>query len=312
MKKKLISIISVVMCLAMFFTLTCEAAHYVSYTTIATIGKRSKCATMQGMAVGSTWIYTAKIKQSDESRQVLQKTNRKTKATTNIKNSNGSDYFTYLGHANDMDVVTISNNPNLYIVTMKTGSYALVRMRIDGTKATKTGNFALSYNGRSVSMSGVTVLSKSSTSTTFIFKDGTTFYKGTVSDTAKSGTINLTKYCDINLRSCVMNGNAYNFSTWTHQSVEYYNGKFYVPFYDNVNMNRSAIVVFDNPSKTGVTLTSNRNLSFMITSKEYQKFEIENAGICSGDGKMYINTNRRKVLDGERFDSILYIKGFKA
>jgi hypothetical protein len=148
MKKKLISLIAAVMCLTMFFTLTCEAAHYVDYTTIDTIGKRSKCATMQGMAVGSTWIYTAKIKGSDESRQVLQKTNRKTKETTNIKNSNGSDYFTYLGHANDMDVVTINDKSNLYIVTMKSDSYALVRMRIDGSKATKTGNFALTYNGK--------------------------------------------------------------------------------------------------------------------------------------------------------------------
>jgi hypothetical protein len=296
----------------MFFTLTCEAAHYVDYTTIDTIGKRSKCATMQGMAVGSTWIYTAKIKGSDESRQVLQKTNRKTKETTNIKNSNGSDYFTYLGHANDMDVVTINDKSNLYIVTMKSDSYALVRMRIDGSKATKTGNFALTYNGKKVLMSGITVLSKSATSTTFIFKDGAVFYKGTVSDTAKSGTIKLTKYCDVNFKKCVMKGKTYNFSTWTNQSVEYYKGKFYVPLYDNVNKNRSVIVVYKAPTKTGTTITSDSSLSFMITSKKYKKFEIEDAGICSGDGKMYINTNRRKVLDGPRYDSIHYIKSFSA
>jgi hypothetical protein len=311
MKKKLISLVAAIMCLTIFFTITCDAAHYVSYTTIATIAKRSKCATMQGMAVGSTWIYTAKIKGSDESRQVLQKTNRKTNATTNIKNSNGSDYFTYLGHANDMDVVTISGKSNLYIATMKTGSYALVRIKVDGSKGTKTGNFSLSYGGKSVSMSGLTVLSKASTSTTFLFKDGTTFYKGTVSDTAKSGTIKLTKYCDINISSCVMNGKTYNFSTWVHQGFEYYKGKIYVPLYNSNQKNTSVIVVYNAPSKTGTTLKSNKDLSFMIKSKDYAKFEIEDCGICSGDGKMYINTNRRKVLDGPRYDSIHYIKSFK-
>ncbi len=312
MKKKFIAVISAVMCLTMLFTITCDAAHYVSYKTIATIAKRSKCATMQGMAVGSTWIYTAKIKGSDESRQVLQKTNRKTNKTTNLKNSNGKDYFTYLGHANDMDVVTINDKSNLYIATMKTGSYALVRMKISGSTATKTGNFTLSYGGKSVSMSGVTVLSKGSKNTTLLFKSGTTFYKGTVSDTAKSGTIKLTKYCTINIKSCVMNGKTYNFSTWTHQGFEYYDGKIYVPLYNSNQTNTSVIVVYNKPSKTGDTLKSNANLSFMIKSKDYAKFEIEDCGICPGDGKMYINTNRKKANSSTRYDSIHYIKSFKA
>lgn len=93
--------------------------YYNTYTEVASIGNRSSCSAMQGLAVGSTWLYTVKIK-DDNSSAVIQKTNKSTGATTNLTDSNGSATYSYLNHANDMDVTTIDGYSQLYIATMAT------------------------------------------------------------------------------------------------------------------------------------------------------------------------------------------------
>ncbi len=310
MKKKIMAVISAIMCLTMMFTITCDAAHYTSYGHVATIKKRSGCPSMQGMAVGAKWIYTAKVK-GDNTRQVLQKTNRTNGETVNITNSNGDAYFTELGHANDMTVLGIGGNSNLYVATLRADDHALVRMAVEGSTATQTGNFTLTYKDKPISVAGVSLYKKYSTKSILIFKNGTNFYKGTVSHTATSGTIKLSLFCTIDIANVVMKGKTYDFSTWIHQGFDYDDGKLYVPYYDGVNYNSSVIIVYDYANRTSKNLTSMEDLSFMIKSSSYAKFEIESCGICSGDGKMYINTNRRKDMSSSaRYDAIHYIKNF--
>ncbi len=310
MKKKIMAVISAIMCLTMMFTITCDAAHYTSYGHVATIKKRNDCPSMQGMAVGATWIYTAKVK-GGNTRQVLHKTNRKTGETVNLMNSSGKEYFTCLGHANDMTPVSIDGKTNLFIATLRDDKYALVRVEVDGSVATKKANFKLTYNDEAISVAGVSVYKRTSTKTSFIFKNGTNFYKGTVSNTAKGGTIKLSLFCTIDIANVVMKGKTYDFSTWIHQGFDYDAGKLYVPYYDGVNYNSSVIIVYDYANRTSKHLTSMKNLSFMIKSSSYAKFEIESCGICSGDGKLYINTNRRKDMSSsKRYDAIHYIKNF--
>lgn len=84
--KKLLSVcIGVILVLTMFPVTTASALstndYFNTYTTVADIANRSSCTAMQGLAVGSTWLYTVKTK-SDNSSAVIQKTNKNTGATT--------------------------------------------------------------------------------------------------------------------------------------------------------------------------------------------------------------------------------------
>ncbi len=281
-------------------TTTSSVKYYNTYDTIASVPDRSSCTVTQGMAVGSTYLYTAKIK-SDDSRAVLSKTNRKTGAVTNLKTKAGQTSVTYLGHANDMDVTTINGKSNLYVATMKKGSNSIVRMEIDGSYMTKKAGYTLKYNGNNKSVSAVAVISKSSTMVNLLFKSGKTFYTGSIGINAKSGTINIKKAFTIDLASVKINGKATDLSSFTHQGLGYEKGRIYVPLWaGGSKQNQSVIAVYDIKNsdgsvKTG-TLKSNANLSFRITSGAYSFFEIESCGI-SGDGMLYFNTNRNNSED---------------
>lgn len=304
MKHTFKKIISACACVAlsasMLMTSTVAQAattgYFNSYSTIASIPNRHSCTAMQGMAVGSTWLYTVKIK-SDESRAILSKTNRKTGEVVNLKTKDGKKYVTYLGHANDMDVTSIDGKSNLYIASMKTGTNSVVRMEIDGSYMTKKGHYRLKLNGADTSVSGIAVESKTSSKINFLFKKGCTFYRGSIGVNDTTGSINLTEAFKINIASVNINGKVNDLSAYTHQGFGYYKGKLYVPLWDSINKrNRSVIPVYNVNGTSSGTLTSDPNLSFRITSSAYSLFEIESCDI-SGDGKLYMNTNRSDSQD---------------
>lgn len=79
--KKLLSVcIGVTLLLTMFPVTTASALstndYFNTYTTVADIAIRSSCTAMQGLAVGSTWLYTVKTK-TDNSSAVIQKNKQK-------------------------------------------------------------------------------------------------------------------------------------------------------------------------------------------------------------------------------------------
>lgn len=282
--------------------------YFNTYSEIDTIKDKNGCTGMQGLAVGSTYLYSVKIK-SDESRATLFKTNRKTGKTVTLTNAaDGKSYFTYLGHANDMDVCRLNGYSNLFIATMKAGSNSLVRLKVNGSKASKMGSYTLKYDGKEVGVSAVAVLSKTSNKVNLLFKSGVNFFTGSVKISAKSGTIKLTKAFTINTSKVKIDGTANNLSSWIHQGFAYHKNTIYVPMYNPNKHNQSIIAVYNIKNASG-EVKANSKLSFRITSSAFKTFEIESCGICPENGKLYFNTNRANA-SGSNHDALLVFKKY--
>lgn len=318
MKTVLKRTVSICLCFLLFASLSAPAfavtdnttGYFNSYSTIDTISTTNGCGIMQGMAVGSTYMYTVKVN-SSETKATLFKTNRNTGETTVLKDSStGKSYLTYLGHANDMDCCTIDDKTNLFVATMTTGRNSLVRLKVSGSKVTKMGGYTIKFNGSATSMSGVAVLSKSASQVNLLFKKGCTFYTGSVKINATSGTINVSKAFTIDTSSVKIDGSTKNLSSWTHQGFGYHGNTIFVPLWNSATPGQSVIAVYDIENASG-TIKSNPKLSFRITSSTYASlFEIESCGICSKDGKLYFNVNRRKSSSDTNHDAVLVFKNY--
>lgn len=59
-----------------------STGYFNSYSTVATIKDRSSCSSMQGMAVGSTYLYTVKVNGTTNQKAFISKTNKNTGETT--------------------------------------------------------------------------------------------------------------------------------------------------------------------------------------------------------------------------------------
>ncbi len=310
-------IFALLACLLLFVSLHTMPVHaattgyFKSYNHIATIKNRSTCSTMQGMAVGSTYLYTVKINNKTENKAFISKTNRKTGETVALVDTKtNSIYLNYLGHANDMEVVSIDGKSNLYVATMRTGSSSFVRLKVNGSSINKMGSYTLMLDGKEVSASGVALMSKTDTKLTFLFKRGVNFYTGTVKKSATSGTIQLKKAFSIDMTNVVINGKSHDLSNYIFQGFEYHKGTIFVPVTGpEGKKNVSIIAVYQVENASG-TVTSDPNLSIRITSKKYADlFEIESCGISS-DGKLYFNTNRRIEAGDSNYDGIHVLEGY--
>lgn len=307
MKKRVLSFVLALIFVSIPFVVPVGAAHYNTYAHVANNKDVNGCPSMQGMAVGSKYLYTAKIS-TDNKKAVIYKTNKDTGSTTLLTDSaSGKTYVTYLGHANDMCVTKIGDYSNLFVVTISENSKALVQLKVDGSKYKKVANFSVKYNGEHLAPSGINIIKKTSTKITFLFKKGRSFYEGSMTIGDKSGTINVTKKFTINVSSAVVDGKTKDLSSYTHQGFGYYKNYIFVPLTkDNV----SVVLVYNIKDASG-TIKSSSSLSFRITSSKYADlFEIESCGICSDDGKLYFNTNRRKTSGGTGYDAVHYFKGY--
>jgi len=75
---------------------------YGDYTDVATIKDANSCPSMQGLAVGSQYLYTIKIK-TDDSQAVIHMTDKDTGTATQLYSVDSGSYLFYgLSHANDM------------------------------------------------------------------------------------------------------------------------------------------------------------------------------------------------------------------
>ena len=69
-------------------------------------------------------------------------------------------------------------------------------------------------------------------------------------------------------------------------------------------------MVFDLRNASG-TIYPSEALVFRVTSSYYGAlFEIESCDICSGDGKLYFNPNRRKTNSDTNHDGVSSIDGY--
>ena len=246
---------------------TVPQKHYSTYSELAKVYDQNSCYSMQGMTVNNTYVYCAKIG-SNDARATVTRINKSTGAKTLMTNSaTGYSYFTNLGHANALDIVTVNSKENLFV----TGGSTLVRLTINGTKLTTAGTYTATYNGAAASMTAVQIMSASDTLVKVIVKNGRTLYTGTLNPAASSGVIALTKLCTLDVSNVRINGQMTDLSTFTQQGFDYHDGKVFLPLTGNAyveTINQSAVVVYDLEGATG-NLRNDPSLSFFVTCTTY-------------------------------------------
>lgn len=291
------------------FPCAASAGHYRSYATIAIVKDRDFCCSMQGMAVDPDWIYTIKT-DSGNNRAFLCRTNRSSGSTTPLTDTDtGSIYLTRLGHANDMDVITIDGKPNLFIATMNTGNLSLVRLEVSGSYVRMKGSYIIRCHGEDFHISGIAITGSRGSSIDFLFKRGCTIYTGSIDSKVTSGIIPIKKTSSLDLAHTMVGGKERDLSEYIHQGLGYYEGRIFLPLTGPAGMRDTSIILVYNLEKGG-KLTFCRELSFQIKSREYPAlFEIESCGF-SPDGRFYFSTNRRKTNSSINHDGIHYLKGY--
>lgn len=311
--------LSLVLCATMIIPDAASAAYYNTYTTVDTLPDAQGCTAVQGFAVGSTYVYSIKIKK-DETRAVIYRTRMSDGTTTLMKNGDdGTTYATYLGHGNDIALHSNDGKYYMFVVTMKKGAMSLVKLQYVGNTYYKVGNYTIRYNGEDVSMSGVAITGKDSKNIYFLFKSSTKFYRGSLPINATSGTIHVMHAFDLNVEDALVNGKPVKdfLPSWTTQGIGLglYKDTLYFPVTetndpDGFN-NISVVLVYRNISAASGTIYADDDLSFRITSSAYKKlFEIEGVGIANGD-KLWFNTNRT-TEQGTASDNVGYFNGYSA
>ena len=288
-------------------------AFYGDYDDVATVYDYGSCPSMQGLAVGSQKMYTIKINGSDNL-AVITMTDKDTGSSTRLYNVDaGSYYFNYMGHANDMDVWGIDGYSNIFVTSTNEGSNAIVRLKRDGNNLTKVASYRLTYNGVDTCATAMAIRSVSGGMINFITKLGMNIYTGSVSVSATSATIPLTKLCTIDKSKVYIKGVEENLTDWVNQGFGYYENTLFVPVTGpDDQLNRSVIMVYnlDNVVQ-GSTIYPTESIVFRVTSGAYSAlFEIESCDICSGDKKMYFNTNRRVTNSDTNHDGVSYFMDY--
>lgn len=269
-----------------------QAAYYNTYTDIASTPNTSCCTGVQGFAAGSTYLYSIKNHTNYDDVSVIYRVNKTTGARVLMTNgTNGGSTNTWLGHGNDITIVDIDGQHHMFIVTMSTSGAQLVKLRYDGTIYYHAGSYQVRLNGAVATPSGISRVSVTSTTITFMFKSGRTIYNGSLPLRASSGTIDLTRAFDLQVDGALVNGATVpDLNTFANQGF-FYDATSRVLYYPLTKANRSIVLVYRNVSSTTTgTAPAATDLSFRITSSAYSTFEIEGVGISGG--KLYFNTNR--------------------
>ena len=287
-----------------------EAASefYGDYTDVSYIYDYGYCTGMQGLAVGSQMLYTVKINESDQL-AVIKMTDKDSGETTTLYNSDeGSYYFSYLDHANDMDVWGIDGYSNIFVATTRLDSYGIVRLQREGSSLTRVANYKLVCDGETICATAMGVMGVSNGMINFITKWGQDVYTGSVSTSVTSGTIEMTHLCTISKESVYIKGQYLDLSHYINQGMGYYDNTLYVPITgDDYNLEQSVIMVFNLEDVIeGSTIYPSEELVFRVTSSYYSAlFEIESCGISS-DGRLYFNQNRRVTTSDYNHDGVSY------
>ena len=304
--KRVIAMLALVLLLVGLFPaipIEVNAANdfYGDYTDVSKIPDYGSCPSMQGLAVGSQKLYSVKINSTNTS-AVIYMTDKDSGSSVKLYNKdNSSYYFTNLGHANDMDVWGIDGYSHLFVIN----DSKIIRLKRDGNNLSQYGTYTLTYNGSTMEASAIAIKSVSNGVITFITKLSMNLYTGTISTTATSGEIALTKLCSISKAKVYIKGEYLDLSSFVNQGMGYHNGNLYVPITGDDNwLNRSVIMVFNLDDAKGTILPSEA-IVFRVTSGAYSAlFEIESCDISSGDGKLYFSTNRRVTNSDTNHDGV--------
>jgi len=287
------------------------AAYYNTYSDIADIPDTDGCTSAQGFAAGTTYLYSIKKNKTDDL-SVIYRVNKTTGDRVLMTNgTTGGVTNPWLGHGNDMASADIDGVHHLFVVTMKDNSAQLVKLSYDGSTYYFAGSYTILHNGDTLAPSGISKVSTSSTTLTFMFKSGSTVYNGTLPLRANSGTIDLTKAFELQVDGAKVDGATVpDIGSFLNQGFHYdpANHVLYNPLTKD---NRSIVLVYRgvSPATTGTALAAS-DLSFRITSSMYKFFEIEGVGIS--DGTLYFNTNRTYESNGDANDGVHAFKDYVA
>lgn len=290
------------------------SSRYTKATDVTKIKNSNSCPSMQGMAVGSQYIYTIKIR-TDESRAVISKTDKDSGATTTFTDaSTGNPYFTGLGHANDMAVWGMDGSSHLFVTTTKTGASSIVRYRVNGARLNKVTTYRLTCDGKDLDVSALDIMNVDNNGTIhLIAKRQQNIYTGTVHKDSINATVNMTKLCSIGKEVVYINGQKQDLSSWSNQGFGYYSDTLFVPQSGPKNqLDRSVILVYDlSGVLQGSTIYPTDSIVFDLSDRAYPDlYEIESCDICSGDKKLYFNTNRRKNTNDTDHDGISRVDNY--
>ncbi len=277
---------------------TSAAKEFTGSYPIASIAHQNSCGLMQGMALLGDYIYSAKINTGD-TKAMLYRTERKTGKTVAMT-IDGAVTSDQLGHANDLCAATINGNDYLFATTLKTGTAAIVAMKISGTAATILGVYTLKKNdsaGTALVCSGLSTYSVNGNSVELLLVLEGTHYLTTL-DVTSSNRILIARFAfSINmaqLKSLAREISNAPQGTITIQGTGYGNDTYYIPITVDYH---SVIMVYPNISQAvkegavGITTTADRCIR--VSSGNYPFFEIESVGI-SGD-LIYFNANRKRL-----------------
>ncbi len=303
--------------------------HYNSFIKLATLEVSSDSdiisnhPSMQGIAVGSGYLYSVKI--ADNTSACIYRTSQTTGETVAVTNSaTNTKIFSNLGHANDME----SWGSYLYVTTAGDGEHDIVRFELNNqsssSTATQVATYDVHYNGKDIDVvSGFSIVGSSGNDITILAKNAEHIYRGTIPVTPTSGNtvIDLELLCVLDRSKTYINGTLTDLSAYTTQGMGYdqRTGKLYVPYSANDiagKGNQSAIAVYDISNVSGgVTVTPVKNESFYFTSAtDDALFEIESCDVGSADGRLYFNTNGRQYksnsTDYTTTDGIYYVEDF--
>lgn len=327
-------------------TWTMANASLLSIHADKTVGGTT-CSSMQGMNVGTTYIYTAKRNSADTYVQFA-RTTISSGAVTYMSyyastSSTTATGCNTCGHANDMVVVTADDVNYMFVATTDKGT-ALTRLKISGTGLYFTGYFNLvNSSGTQISASSVRQYKHSGGYFYFIIKNGETFYYCKISDSASGGTASSPtkvvcyKIFTIDKRNAVFAkssssaGTYANMETWVNQGFGYnpQEKTIYVPmFKPGSPITVNVIITFYvgdvltdslmDFSTDRTTLLFPTKTSFYLKASDYSSscttLEVESAGFRTGQGttgdlKMYINANASPVSSFEGTYSLSYTSG---
>jgi len=265
---------------------------------------------MQGYAHakadGRYYGYAVKVRDDNGAANII-KYDQVAGSTSIMKNADkGTDKIYTLNHANDIDLVNIDGTDYIFVATMGE-SPAIVKLKVSGTKYWKVAEYKVSgiiKDGADEKLvSGVSYVSKTDTTLTFLLRSGTRVYRGTIGKNSTSGTVNCNQIYNLDLEHS-------NYTNCYFQSVTgadlrrhsvngqykaqgfcYRNNKMFLAISKMGSCNSFVLVYDININATSVTtIQSNGNYSFELQVSDLKQFEMEDISVKS-DGSLFFSCN---------------------
>ncbi len=200
------------------FPASAELKRYNDFdlTEIAKLPESSGCYSSQGMAVGEEYIYAVQIG-GDNSVATVTRVDRESGATVKMKDAaTGKKYFEILGHANDMDVVTVDEVEYLTVLTYAGG---VAVFEVQDTALKLHGAYTLKRGSNTLSPPSLSVKSVDGSVITFLCKNGREVFFGTLDLDEKTDVIKLVPKYQLDVFKPTIDGKTYDFTGWLSQGI---------------------------------------------------------------------------------------------